>query len=42
METYDQGKDTTLTNGGVNCLSCHNNGNTTVVSHIFGAIKPLF
>ena len=42
METYDQGKDTTLANGGSNCFVCHNGGNTTVVSHIFGAIKPLF
>jgi len=42
METYDQGKDTTLANGGSNCLSCHSGGNTTVVSHVFGAIKPLF
>lgn len=42
METYDQGKDTTLANGGSNCLSCHSNGNTTGVSHVFGALKPLF
>jgi|SRR5580692_9012627 hypothetical protein len=42
METYDQGKDNTLGNGGLNCLSCHSGGNTTVVSHIFGGIKPLF
>jgi hypothetical protein len=42
METYDQGKDTTLANGGSNCLTCHSGGNTTVVSHIFGAVKPLF
>jgi hypothetical protein len=42
METYDQGKDTTLANGGTNCLSCHSGGNTTVISHIFPALKPLF
>jgi hypothetical protein len=42
METYDQGKDNTLANGGLNCLSCHSGGNTTVVSHVFGALKPLF
>jgi hypothetical protein len=42
METYDQGKDTTMLQGGSNCLTCHSGGNTTVVSHIFGEIKPLF
>jgi len=42
METYDQGKDNTLANGGSNCLTCHSGGNTTVVSHVFGALKPLF
>jgi hypothetical protein len=42
METYDQGQDTTLAHGGSNCLVCHSGGNTAVVSHIFGAIKPLF
>ncbi len=42
METYDQGKDTTLANGGTNCLTCHSGGNTTVVSHVFAGIKPLF
>jgi hypothetical protein len=42
LETYDQGQDTTLAHGGSNCLSCHSGGNTTAISHIFGAIKPLF
>lgn len=42
METYDQGTDNTLGNGGSNCLTCHSGGNSTVVSHVFGAIKPLF
>jgi hypothetical protein len=41
METYQQGKDTTLANGGTNCLTCHVT-NTTDVSHVFGALKPLF
>jgi hypothetical protein len=45
METYQQGSDTTST-GGSNCFSCHASINptiaTTAVSHIFGAIKPLF
>ena len=45
METYQQGVDTTST-GGSNCFSCHASSNpsiaTTAVSHIFGAIKPLF
>jgi hypothetical protein len=42
METYDQGQDNTLANGGSNCLTCHSGGNTTVVSHVFGELKPLF
>src|SRR5580698_10183806 len=42
LETYDQGQDTTLAHGGSNCLSCHSGGNTTAISHILGAIKPLF
>ncbi|MFY9646856.1 MAG: hypothetical protein WAK29_16880 [Terriglobales bacterium] len=41
METYQQGKDNTLANGGLNCLTCHSS-NTTNVSHVFGALKPLF
>ena len=41
METYQQGKDNTLANGGSNCFTCHVT-NTTGVSHVFGAIKPLF
>jgi mono/diheme cytochrome c family protein len=41
METYQQGKDNTLANGGSNCLTCHGS-NTTNVSHVFGALKPLF
>ncbi len=40
METYVQGPDTKQA-GGTNCLSCHNS-NTTGVSHVFGALKPLF
>ena len=41
METYQQGQDTTLAHGGTNCFTCHTN-NTTDVSHVFGALKPLF
>ena len=45
METYQQGIDATAT-GGSNCFSCHSSSDptvaTTAVSHIFGAIKPLF
>jgi hypothetical protein len=41
METYQQGTDTTLAHGGTNCFTCHNS-NTTGVSHVFGALKPLF
>jgi len=42
METYEQGSNTTQQAGSAsNCLSCHNN-NTTAVSHVFGALKPLF
>lgn len=45
METYQQGSDTT-SNGATNCFSCHTSSTqtvaTTAVSHIFGAIKPLF
>jgi hypothetical protein len=50
METYQQGNDTTSTNGS-NCFSCHSSpgpagapiviGND-MLSHVFGAIKPLF
>ncbi len=41
METYQQGIDNTLANGGSNCFTCHGT-NTTGVSHVFGALKPLF
>jgi len=41
METYQQGKDNTLANGGSNCFTCHGS-NTTNVSHVFGGLKPLF
>jgi hypothetical protein len=41
METYQQGADNTLANGGSNCFTCHGT-NTTGVSHVFGALKPLF
>jgi hypothetical protein len=43
METYEQGSPSnpTVQSGGTNCLSCHTS-NTTNVSHVFGAIKPLF
>ena len=41
METYQQGTDNTLAHGGTNCLTCHVT-NTTNVSHVFGALKPLF
>lgn len=41
METYQQGVDTTATNGRSNCFSCHGS-NTTNVSHVFPALKPLF
>jgi hypothetical protein len=41
METYQQGRDTNSGNGSTNCFSCHTN-NTTGVSHVFGALKPLF
>ena len=41
METYQQGVDNTLANGGSNCFTCHSS-NTTGVSHVFGALKPLF
>jgi hypothetical protein len=41
METYQQGVDNTSANGGSNCFSCHAS-NTTGVSHVFAALKPLF
>jgi hypothetical protein len=41
METFQQGKDATTTNGASNCFSCHFT-NTTAVSHVFGAMQPLF
>lgn len=41
METYQQGTDNTLAHGGSNCFTCHGS-NTTGVSHVFGALKPLF
>ena len=40
METYQQGVDNTKANGGSNCFTCHTN-NTTGVSHVFPALKPL-
>jgi hypothetical protein len=40
METYEQGGDTTAATG-LNCFDCHVT-NTTSVSHILPAIKPLF
>jgi hypothetical protein len=43
METYMQGSQNNPTAqvGGSNCLSCHVT-NTTTVSHVFSALKPLF
>jgi hypothetical protein len=43
METYEQGSPSnpTVQAGGTNCLSCHTT-NTTQVSHVFPALKPLF
>jgi hypothetical protein len=43
METYEQGSPSNPTHqaGGTNCLSCHTS-NTTNVSHVFGALQPLF
>jgi hypothetical protein len=43
METYVQGlqSNPTVQAGGTNCLSCHTS-NTTGVSHVFPALKPLF
>lgn len=41
METYQQGQDTTMQNGGTNCFTCHTS-NTTGVSHVFAPLKPLF
>ncbi|HMD16968.1 MAG TPA: hypothetical protein VKH18_09895 [Terriglobales bacterium] len=43
METYQQGIDNALGpgHGGSNCLTCHTS-NSTNVSHVFGALKPLF
>ncbi len=40
METYQQGTNNNAGNG-TNCFSCHAS-NTTNVSHVFGALKPLF
>jgi hypothetical protein len=40
METFQQGPDNTTTNGSSNCFSCHGS-NSTGVSHIFFALKPL-
>jgi hypothetical protein len=39
METYQQGSGAFSTS--VNCFFCHGT-NTTIVSHVFGDIKPLF
>lgn len=48
METYDQGIDSTKSNGS-NCFACHQNGSqpvgqpaNTSVSHIFNKLIPLF
>ena len=41
METYQQGVDNTVANGGSNCFTCHGT-NTTNVSHVFPFLKPLF
>ncbi|MGA9644182.1 MAG: hypothetical protein WBQ72_22485 [Terriglobales bacterium] len=43
METYEQGVHSNPTHqaGGSNCFSCHTS-NTTNVSHVFAALKPLF
>ena len=42
-ETYEQGVDNTLANGGLNCFSCHSNSgsNFLVISHDWGAIQAL-
>jgi hypothetical protein len=40
MESYQQGSSSQFNSGGTNCFSCHTT-NTTSVSHIFGALKPL-
>jgi hypothetical protein len=40
METYQQGTNSNAGTG-TNCFSCHVT-NTTNVSHVFGALKPLF
>ena len=40
METYHQGSSTTAATG-TNCFTCHGT-NTTVVSHIFRPLQPLF
>lgn len=40
METYQQGSNAQAT-GGSNCFSCHGS-NSTGVSHVFNALKPLF
>lgn len=42
-ETYEQGMDNTLANGGLNCLSCHRNSgsNFLVISHDWTAIQGL-
>jgi hypothetical protein len=46
METYQAGTSNTFGSGGINCFDCHSSSNvsiaTTGVSHIFGALKPLF
>ncbi len=50
METYEDGNDTTSSNAGSNfnsnCFSCHASGGSpidiSVLSHIYGVIKPLF
>ena len=41
METFQQGTDNTTGSGSSNCFDCHTS-NTTGVSHVYGALKPLF
>ena len=41
METFQQGSDNTTGSGSSNCFDCHRT-NTTIVSHVYGALKPLF
>ena len=41
METYQQGTSSLFASGGANCFGCHVT-NMTIVSHMFGPVKPLF